>query len=392
VGNRIRISAKNLGAAALPEFCPRCSWLKLHLKFDLPYQIFAGIFSSIDSYTKRGVHRWIDNHKEPPDWLKSLGDVAGYVEPPHYSKFTMIDKEFDIELRGTPDGMLVLADRSHVIVDYKTAKYTGTQDELFPMYEAQLNAYEMIADALRYPPVSELALVYFEPTTTDAIVQNGNVYRVDGFVMPFTAHIVPVRKNREIVRRLMAKTRELYDQPACPVGRGGCEKCVPISAGSHNLDLSFATRNNWARLASEEFRGPVMVSRSALKFPKERRLIPLHEVAAFLSVSAGTLRRWTNRGVLRCYRIGPGRERRFLWADIEAYLRKNEDAGKVGRPRNRLSRPWKRTRFESNEVDSGDTEWQSAADQPSSRTLRTAVTVACDNAFERPPKVCGGPR
>jgi excisionase family DNA binding protein len=78
-----------------------------------------------------------------------------------------------------------------------------------------------------------------------------------------------------------------------------------------------------------------MVSRAGLKFPKERRLIPLREVAAFLSVDPGTLRRWTNRGVLRCYRIGLGRERRFLWADIEAYLRKNEDAGKVGRPKKR---------------------------------------------------------
>jgi hypothetical protein len=226
---------------ALPEFCPRCSWLKLHLKFDLPYQIFPGIFSSIDSYTKKVVHGWIDKNKKLPDWLKSLGNVATYVEPPHYSKFTMIDKEFEVELRGTPDGMLVLADRSHVIVDYKTAKYTGTQDELFPMYEAQLNAYELIAASLKYPPVSGLALVYFEPTTSDAVVQNGDVYRADGFVMPFTAHIVPVRKNRGIVRRLMAKTRELCERPSCPVGRGGCENCALLDqlirrAGSRAQD------------------------------------------------------------------------------------------------------------------------------------------------------------
>jgi len=78
-----------------------------------------------------------------------------------------------------------------------------------------------------------------------------------------------------------------------------------------------------------------MVSRTGLKFPRERRLIPLHEVAAFLSVSAGTLPRWTNRGHLRCYRVGPARERRFVWADIERYLRENEDAGNVGRPRHR---------------------------------------------------------
>lgn len=223
---RIRISAKNLGAAALQDFCPRCFWIHLHMQHKLPYQIFPGIFSSIDSYTKKVVHGWIDRHKKPPDWLKGLGHVTGYVEPPHHSKFTMIDKEFDIELRGTPDGMLVLADKSRVIVDYKTAKYTGTQDALFPMYEAQLNAYEMIAAALKYPPVSGLALVYFEPTTTDAIVENGDVYRRDGFVMPFTAHVVPVPMNRDVVRKLLARTRQVFDLPAPPEGRSGCKDCL----------------------------------------------------------------------------------------------------------------------------------------------------------------------
>jgi hypothetical protein len=49
---QIRISAKNLGELAMPSFCPRCFWLKLRLNNRLPFQIFPGIFSSIDSYTK----------------------------------------------------------------------------------------------------------------------------------------------------------------------------------------------------------------------------------------------------------------------------------------------------------------------------------------------------
>jgi excisionase family DNA binding protein len=67
-------------------------------------------------------------------------------------------------------------------------------------------------------------------------------------------------------------------------------------------------------------------------FPSNRRLIRLREVANFLAVFPGTVRRWTNRGLLPCYRIGPGRERRFLWSDIERFLRKNRFAGRVGRP------------------------------------------------------------
>ena len=42
------ISAKTLGEPVLPDFCPRCFWLKLHAR-QLPFQIFPGIFSSIDA-------------------------------------------------------------------------------------------------------------------------------------------------------------------------------------------------------------------------------------------------------------------------------------------------------------------------------------------------------
>jgi len=48
----LKISAKNLGATALEDFCPRCYWIKLKMGNRLPFQSFPGIFSSIDSYTK----------------------------------------------------------------------------------------------------------------------------------------------------------------------------------------------------------------------------------------------------------------------------------------------------------------------------------------------------
>jgi len=35
----LRISAKNLGALAMPNCCRKCFWLKLKLAFKLPYQI-----------------------------------------------------------------------------------------------------------------------------------------------------------------------------------------------------------------------------------------------------------------------------------------------------------------------------------------------------------------
>src|SRR5579859_2234168 len=66
------ISAKTLGQLAMPGYCPRCFWLAM--KADrLPFQIFPGIFSAIDSYGKSVVHGWFDRYGRPPSWLEPLG-------------------------------------------------------------------------------------------------------------------------------------------------------------------------------------------------------------------------------------------------------------------------------------------------------------------------------
>ena len=134
-----RISGKDLGALALPDACPRCFWIRRRAGGKLPFQIFPGIFSSIDAYTKRAVHGWFDVHGCAPPWLSELGELSGYVNPPSSSKFQLLDPGTNILLTGIADGILVRPDGSHVIVDYKTAKFTGNQEALFPMYETQLN-------------------------------------------------------------------------------------------------------------------------------------------------------------------------------------------------------------------------------------------------------------
>ncbi len=146
MSTQIRISAKPLGELAMPNFCPRCFWLKLKLNNKLPFQIFPGIFSSIDSYTKNIIHAFFDINGKFPVWLNGLGELVRYQKPPHYSKFNIVDNDSNVLLTGTPDGIFVKPDNSYLIVDYKTAKYTGRQDQLMPMYEVQLNAYGVIGE------------------------------------------------------------------------------------------------------------------------------------------------------------------------------------------------------------------------------------------------------
>jgi len=209
----------------MPGFCPRCFWIKLQLKNKLPFQTFPGIFSSIDSYTKNIVHSWFDRYGSPPVWLKDLGDIVGYIEPPHFSKYNIVVPETNILFTGSPDGVFVKSDKSHIIIDYKTAKYTGTQDRLFPIYQAQLNGYAMIGNQRGLEPVSDLALIYMEPVTDKFAAASDANHHQDGFGMGFTANLHKVKLDLAIIPPLLAETRRIYDLNYPPDGRKGCNNC-----------------------------------------------------------------------------------------------------------------------------------------------------------------------
>lgn len=46
----------------------------------------------------------------------------------------------------------------------------------------------------------------------------------------------------------------------------------------------------------------------------------VEEVAAYLRVAPATVRRWTNRGELPCYRLGGNKERRFSRETVMAFV------------------------------------------------------------------------
>lgn len=224
-----RISAKTLGSLALPGFCERCFWIEMRFEGRLPFQIFPGIFSTIDSYSKRLIQGWFDRHGGPPPWLSGIGKIKRSVNPPHYSKFNALDDETSILLTGTADAIFELDGGSHAIVDYKTAKFTATQDELFPMYEAQLNAYAYIGERCGWGPVSKLALVYTEPVADDSAVRDERHVTEDGFLLGFRANILPVAIKPRLVPELLQRARRVLDSTTPPIGRPGCKDCDSLA-------------------------------------------------------------------------------------------------------------------------------------------------------------------
>jgi hypothetical protein len=219
----ITISAKNLGQLSLPTFCRRCFWIKLKAGANIPFQIFPGIFSSIDSYSKKMIDGWFDRHAACPTWLRGT-EVVGYENPPHYSRFEYYDKESAVTLRGSPDALFIKTDRSYMIADYKTARHSAAQDALLPLYETQLNAYALIGLSMGMR-ISELALIYTEPVTSDEMTKSDEHHRNDGFVLKFSFAIRKVTLAPESVKPLLRTVREIANLERPPPRTEGCKDC-----------------------------------------------------------------------------------------------------------------------------------------------------------------------
>ena len=223
------ISATELGTYARSRFCPRCAWVRLHVK-NLPYQSFPGIFSSIDRYNKLIVHNHFDREGHAPPWLAELGEAGEYLEPPHWSSFKTLDEETGITLRGEADGIFKLHDGSYVIVDYKTSRYSPAQQGMFKNYEVQLNAYAFIAERNEISPVSKLALVYMEPATDTETAQEPSLVDSRGFTMGFRAKVVEVELRRsELLPPFLRKARSIWDMDAPPTGTRDCKVCAAVN-------------------------------------------------------------------------------------------------------------------------------------------------------------------
>ena len=227
---QIRISAKNLGQLALPNYCPRCFWIKLKLNNKLPWQIFPGIFSTIDSYSKKITWQYFEKFNRVPPWFDPYGDFTGLVPVPGWSKFCIDVEQFNIQLTGVPDDIFIMEDGRYFIIDYKTAKYTGNQDALLPMYQVQLNGYAYIFEKLGMGEIGGLGLCYYEPQGDAPTVNFETVLQDDGFLMPFRAHLKKIELDPEgVVLPLLKEVRRFGGMEKAPGGRDGCGDCEILS-------------------------------------------------------------------------------------------------------------------------------------------------------------------
>lgn len=210
---------------ALATFCPRCFWIRMKCGDKLPFQIFPGIFSSIDSYSKKVTAAHCRQHGRVPKWFDGFGDSGEPIVVPGWHKFQLFDEETNILLTGVPDEILRHPKHGLWIGDYKTARCTENQDDLAPMYEVQLNCYALIASRIGLGPVYGLGLLYYEPVTDLEPGDHTSLIREDGFFLRFSPKLKSVKLEPIMVPPMIRKVRDICDLAECPVGKPGCRDC-----------------------------------------------------------------------------------------------------------------------------------------------------------------------
>jgi len=183
----ITIAVKELAALAMSDSCPRCFWIKHNVK-KIPFQIFPGIFSTIDSYSKKYTRKHYELTEKLPQVIEDFFPGAEPIKVPHYSKFT--GKIGGLTVRGTPDEILKNPNGEICILDYKTSKITKNQDKLRPLYDAQLKLYGFLATENELGKVEKLGLCYYEPVKE--IPDLNEVILEDGFKFIFRSKIFEI--------------------------------------------------------------------------------------------------------------------------------------------------------------------------------------------------------
>ncbi|MCR4263400.1 MAG: PD-(D/E)XK nuclease family protein [Candidatus Roizmanbacteria bacterium] len=219
------ISGKDLGQLALDDFCPRCFWLERH-NGKSP-QIFPGIFSTLDSLTKKSVRRSYAERSRQPDWLP-FADIKRVVD---FKQIKIPVEHGDWILSGTPDDVFQLTDGTFFIADYKTAKYSANQDRLIPMYRVQLNAYAYALPEQGISPISRLALVYCEPSE--------NLDTDTDFKLSFTINQHEIPLDTSEIPKLLLKAREILDSAKPPPANPSCKNiCAWVGKVHQNGHLN----------------------------------------------------------------------------------------------------------------------------------------------------------
>jgi hypothetical protein len=233
----IRVSPRHLGQMRRPDFCARCFWYSVALGFRHPFDMpMPGIMFNLDRFEKLLVEAQFKATGVGPKWLASLR-CTGPVNFP--AKMTEDLPSLGLTLVGMPDAVFSKKDGSLCLVDYKSAKFKGSDDPFMPIYETQLWGYARLLEASGVGKVTSAALVYFSNTLKDYEEKPLDLLTDEGISVPFEVKIHEVKLDIKAIDPLLKQFRRFADTEAPPEGVSGCKTCKRLD---FLFDVEFVRR------------------------------------------------------------------------------------------------------------------------------------------------------
>ncbi len=157
----VRCSPSRISALCVPDFCPRCFYLLINLKFAKPFDFGTPfIMQLLDQHQKRVAEFALREDGELPKFFGVFREAIKVID---LGRLWCYDPATNIELAGYTDLAFDLSNATLGILDDKTALAKTEKDPLFHAYRAQVCCYKFMAE---HGPVgrevSKLGLLYYE--------------------------------------------------------------------------------------------------------------------------------------------------------------------------------------------------------------------------------------
>ena len=140
--------------------CPRCFWLHFNKKIRRPSGPFPSLPGGMDQVLKIYFDEYRGTEILPPIVAEKL---QGKLMDPLPKSLMLTDKGVRAILTGKLDEALDLGGGKFAVVDHKTRGWAPKEDPL-PMYQLQMDAYDLLLRENGYDTNNQAYLVYYYPT------------------------------------------------------------------------------------------------------------------------------------------------------------------------------------------------------------------------------------
>jgi len=250
-----RFGPSRVSVLEVPEFCPRCFYLLINLRFKKPFDFGTPyVMQLLDKHQKRLAAFALGHDGQVPKFFGPLFKDAIAVRPVDW--LSCYHPDTHVQLFGYPDLVLDFEDDTSGIIDDKTALVKGEDSPLYHMYRAQTNLYKYMSEHGPTPrKISQLGLLYYEfsDLSDEEMEDSYNDYDV---WMKFSPRLVAVdgSGSDELVDTLLKRLRWFLDLREPPEAKKGCGDCAIIEEYKSKLadyiqpnQLAFADRREYER-------------------------------------------------------------------------------------------------------------------------------------------------